>query len=72
MFNFVIKKMLAAQLSKIPPEFRAKIEAMIEKDPQTMLAMAQDLQKEMQVGKSQEDALKVIAEKYGEQLKGLM
>lgn len=70
--NFLMKKMIQSQLGKLPAEHRALVEKLLDKDPDTLVAMAQDLQTELGKGKSQQDAFQVIAKKYEAKIKELM
>jgi phage/plasmid-associated DNA primase len=70
--QFLLKKLMASQLSKLPPEQRALIEKLMMEKPDLLMQLAQDVQALIQSGKSQEEAMLEIAKKYEGELKGFL
>jgi len=63
---------MKSQLKNVPPEMREKIEELVEKDPQLLMELAQEVQKLMKSGKGQMEAMKHVAMKHQDKLKGLL
>jgi len=70
--SMMIKQMMKKQLAGMPKEQREKIEALVEKNPEVFVELAQEVQKEMQGGKDQMSALMAVAERNKEKLKGIL
>ena len=70
--NYLMKKMMQSQLGKLPPEHRDMIEKLLEKDPDTLMQMATELQAELAKGKSQHEAFQTIGKKYQDKIRKLM
>lgn len=65
--NFLMKKMLSAQMKDVPKEQQEKIFSAIEKNPDFFKQIAEKIQVKMKAGKSQTDAsLEVVKENQAE------
>ncbi len=70
--QFLMKKLIARQLASLPADQRKMIEDLVEKNPDLFMQLAQDVQKEMAAGKSQQDAMMAVAMKNKDTLGKLM
>lgn len=70
--NFFLRKMLQSQTKNLPKDQQEQIMAMLEKDPDLFMKIAQEMQAEMKKGKDQMAAAMVVMPKYQEKLKTLM
>jgi hypothetical protein len=70
--NFFMKKMLSSQMKGVPEGEQEKILAMVEKNPELFQKMAEEIQEEMKKGTGQMDAAMKVAQKYQDDLKGLI
>ncbi len=70
--QFLLKKLVQSQLSKIPPEQRALVEKLMEEKPELLMQIAQETKALMDSGKDQQAAMMEIAKKYEGELKGLL
>ncbi len=69
--QFLVKQLIKSQLSKLPPEAQKMIMAIMEKNPELLMRMAQDMQAAKAAGKSDQDAFMSLAAKYKEELQKL-
>lgn len=69
--QFLVKQVVKSQLSKLPPEAQKVIMDIMEKNPELLMNMAQDMQVEKAAGKSDQDAFLAIGEKYKNELQKL-
>lgn len=69
--NFLIKQLVKSQLGKLPPEAQKMIMDVMEKNPDLLMNMAQDMQAAKAAGKSDQDALLSLSEKYKDELQKL-
>lgn len=70
--NFLMKKMMQSQLSKLPADQRKVVEDLMEKNPDLLMKIAHEVQEEMKKGKSQEEALMAVALTHKDELKNLL
>lgn len=64
--------MLKKQMKNVPEEQQEKIFAMIEKNPDFFMKIAQEAQEKIKGGMSQQDAMMRVMEAHKEELKGVM
>jgi recombinational DNA repair protein RecR len=69
--QFLLKQLVKSQLSKLPPEAQKMIMHIMEKNPELLMNMAQDMQAAKAAGKSDQDAFLALAEKYKDELQKL-
>lgn len=69
--QFLLKKLVQSQLSKIPADQRALVEKILEEKPELLMQIAQEVKALMDAGKDQQAAMLEIAKKYESQLKGV-
>jgi len=70
--NFFMKKMLESKMKDVPAGEQEKILALIEKNPELFQKMTTEIQEEMKKGTGQMEAAMKVAQKYQNDLKGLM
>lgn len=70
--NFLLKQMLKKQMKDVPQEEQDKIFAMIEKNPDFFMKIAQEAQEKIKGGMSQQDAMMAVMQVHGEELKAVM
>jgi len=70
--NFFMKKMLQSQLKQLPKDQQEQVIAMLDKDPDLFMKIAEEIQQEMKKGKDQMQAAMVVMPKYQAKLKELM
>lgn len=69
--NFLMKKMLKAQLKNMPKDQAQMVERMMEKDPELFMKMAQETQALVKGGKDQMAAMMEVSKKYEKELRQL-
>lgn len=69
--QFLIKQLIKSQLSKLPKEAQDMIMSIMEKNPDLLMKMAEDVQKAKAEGKSDQDAFLAIGAKYKDEIKKL-
>ena len=69
--NFLMKQLVKSQLSKLPPEAQKMIMDIMEKNPELLMRMAEDMQAAKAAGKSDQDAFVALAAKYKDELQKL-
>lgn len=67
-----MKKMLESKMKDVPKGEQEKILSLIEKNPELFQKMAEEIQEEMKKGTGQMEAAIKIAQKYQDDLKGLI
>lgn len=70
--NFLMKKMLKAQLKNMPKDQAQMVERMMEKDPELFMKMAQETQALVKGGKDQMAAMMEVSKKYRADIERLM
>lgn len=70
--NFLLKTMLKKQMKNVPEEQQEQIFAMIEKNPDFFMKIAQEAQEKIKGGMSQQDAMMKVMEAHKEELKEAM
>ncbi len=69
--QFLVKQLIKSQLSKLPPEAQKMIMDIMEKNPELLMRMAQDMQAAKASGKSDQEAFVSLSEKYKDELQKL-
>ncbi len=69
--QFLMKQLIKSQLSKLPKEAQDMIMGIMEKNPDLLMKMAEDVQKAKAEGKSDQDAFLAIGAKYKDELAAL-
>jgi len=72
MKSFLMKQAMKMQLNKLPADQRQMVEQMMEKNPELLMKLAQEVQAEMKKGKSQQEAMMAVALTHKDELKNLM
>lgn len=67
-----MKKMLQAKTKDLPKDQQEMIMTLLEKDPNLMMKIAEEVQAEMKKGKSQMHAAMAVMPKYKAQIQKLM
>ncbi len=70
--NFLIKQMLKKQLKNVPAEQQEQIFAMIEKNPEFFMKIAEEAQEKIKGGMSQQDAMMMVMKSHESELKSVM
>jgi hypothetical protein len=70
--TWIMKKMMKSQMSKLPADQRALFEKLIENNPELLMKIAEELQKEMKSGKNQMAAMMVVMKKYEKELRAAL
>jgi len=70
--EFLMKKMLKAQMKGIPEAQQDQIIAMVQKNPELFQKIAVEVKAEMDRGIEQQAATIKILQKYQDELKGIM
>lgn len=70
--EFLMKKMLQSQLKNIPPAEREKILAMVEKDPNLFMRIAEEVKENMKGGKDQLAAATEVMQKHKDEIQKLL
>jgi predicted DNA-binding protein len=70
--SLIMKKMMKNQLKQVPEDQRVMMEKMIEENPDLLLELAKDVQKEMKDGKDQMAALMSVSEKNKDKLQEII
>lgn len=66
--QFLMKQLIKSQLSKLPKEAQNMIMSIMEKNPDLLMKMAEDVQAAKAAGKSDQEAFMSIGEKYKNEL----
>lgn len=70
--SFFLKKMIASKMKNVPQAQQDQMIGMIEKNPELFKKIAEEIQEKVKGGKDQMAATMEVAQKYQDQLKGLM
>lgn len=70
--NFLLKTMLKKQMKNVPQDQQDKIFAMIEKNPDFFMKIAQEAQEKIKGGMPQQDAMMTVMQTHQDELKGIM
>ncbi len=70
--NFLVKKMLKSQLKGVPEAEQEKLIAIIEKNPDLFMKIAQETQEAMKGGKDQMTAAMEVMKSHENELRSLM
>jgi hypothetical protein len=70
--NFLLKQMLKKQLKDIPQEQQDQIFAMIEKNPDFFMKIAEEVQEKVKGGMNQQDAMMQVMQSHQDELKKVM
>lgn len=70
--NFLMKTMLKKQMKNVPQEQQDQIFAMIEKNPDFFMKIAEEVQEKTNGGMGQQDAMMMVMKKHEEELKKVM
>lgn len=70
--NFLLKTMLKKQMKNVPQEQQDMIFAMIEKNPDFFMKIAEEAQEKIKGGMSQQDAMNAVMLKHQDELKKVM
>ncbi len=70
--NFLMKQMLKRQMKGVPEAEQEKIFAMIEKNPDFFMKIAEETQEKVKGGMSQQDAMMMVMKNHQEELKAVM
>ena len=70
--NFLLKTMLKKQLKNIPQAEQDRIFAMIEKNPDFFMKIAQEAQEKIKGGMAQQDAMMAVMKNHQEELQKVM
>ena len=72
MLNFFTKSLIKRQLKGVPDAEIEKLFLLIEKNPDFFKKMAEEVQKKVKSGLSQEDAAKQFAEEHKDEMRGIL
>jgi len=70
--NFLLKQMLKKQMKDVPAEQQEQIFAMIEKNPEFFMKVAQEAQEKIKGGMPQQEAMMSVMKSHEEELKKVM
>lgn len=70
--NFLLKQMLKKQLKDMPEEQQEQIFAMIEKNPDFFMKIAEEVQEKIKGGMNQQDAMMQVMQSHQDELKKVM
>lgn len=70
--QFMLKKLVQSQLSKVPVEHRALIEKLVDEKPELFMMFAEEAKQLIDSGKTPEEAMQAVAEKHKGELEGLL
>ncbi len=70
--NFLLKTMLKKQMKNVPQEQQDQIFAMIEKNPDFFMKIAQEAQEKIKGGMAQQDAMMAVMKAHEQELKEVM
>ena len=69
--NFLVKKLMKAQLKNLPKDQADMIGAMVEKDPELFMKISKEAQQLVKGGKDQMTAMMEVSKKYRKELEAL-
>jgi hypothetical protein len=70
--NFLLKTMLKRQMKNVPAEQQEQIFAMIEKNPDFFMKIAEEAQEKIKGGMSQQDAMMAVMKAHESELRAVM
>ncbi len=70
--NFLVKKLMKSQLKNLPKDQAEMIGAMIEKNPELFMKIAQETKDLVKGGRDQMSAMMEVSKKYQKELQQLM
>lgn len=70
--NFMMKKLLERQLKDAPPEQKEMVMTLMEKNPELLQKISEEMQAEMKKGKDQMAAAMTVMPKYQKELQAAM
>jgi hypothetical protein len=70
--NFLLKQMLKKQMKDVPAEQQEQIFAMIEKNPDFFMKVAQEAQEKIKGGMPQQDAMMAVMKSHEDELRKVM
>ncbi len=70
--NFLLKTMLKKQMKNVPVEQQEQIFAMIEKNPDFFMKIAEEAQEKIKGGMSQQDAMMAVMKAHESELRAVM
>lgn len=70
--NFLLKTMLKKQMKNVPQEQQDQIFAMIEKNPDFFMKIAEEAQEKIKGGMSQQDAMMMVMRNHEKELREVM
>lgn len=70
--NFLMKTMLKRQMKGVPQEQQDQIFAMIEKNPDFFMKIAQEAQEKIKGGMPQQDAMMAVMKAHEQELRAVM
>lgn len=70
--NFLLKQMLKKQMKNVPQDQQDQIFAMIEKNPDFFMKIAQEAQEKIKGGMSQQDAMMMVMKNHEKELREVM
>jgi hypothetical protein len=70
--NFLLKTMLKRQMKNVPSEQQEQIFAMIEKNPDFFMKIAEEAQEKIKGGMSQQDAMMAVMKAHESELRAVM
>lgn len=70
--NFLLKTMLKKQMKNVPQEQQDQIFAMIEKNPDFFMKIAEEAQEKIKGGISQQDAMMMVMRNHEKELREVM
>ena len=70
--NFLLKQMLKKQMKGVPPEQQEQILAMIEKNPDFFMKVAQEAQEKIKGGMPQQEAMMAVMKSHEDELRKVM
>ncbi|MEN9647265.1 MAG: hypothetical protein RLY57_69 [Candidatus Parcubacteria bacterium] len=68
MFNFLMKKLIKSKMKDVPPEQQEMVMALVEKNPQLFMKIAQEIQEKVKSGKEQMAAAMEVMQKYQKEI----
>lgn len=69
--NFLVKKLMKAQLKNLPKDQAEMIGAMVDKNPELFMKIAKEAQELVKGGKDQMTAMMEVSKKYRKELEQL-
>ena len=70
--DFIFRKMAESQLKNVPEEFKQKLINLFLNNPEFMRTIGEEIKKEMDLGKEQFEAVKVVLERHKEEAEDIL